>query len=66
MRKLVLIPVLFSACLIYAGNLLKDGRFELPKGASGISRAWKYYEFHGAEAVIRLEECTKNAAEGKK
>ena len=66
MKKLVLIPILFSACLVCAGNLLKDGGFELSRGASGISRAWKYYEFHGAEAVIRLEECTKNAAAGKK
>ncbi len=57
---------MFAACLACSGNMLKDGGFELKKGPSGVSSAWKYHEFHGAEAVIRLEEYTKKPGAGKK
>ena len=66
MKKIIYIFTLFAVCGLWANNLIKDGGFELKKGASGISNAWKYYEFHGAETVIKLEELTKKAARGKK
>lgn len=64
MKILFLIITLLLASTLPADNLIKDGSFEESKNS--ISRAWKLYEFEGAETIAKFEMLTKQPFSGKK